>query len=71
MPIAGKQWDYIEDLIAHVAPTEGLQTKDISIEKEIKETEKLNRELSAIKIHEITDSEPDGLAQWIPTFKRF
>ncbi|MDB5119805.1 MAG: manganese catalase [Sphingobacteriales bacterium] len=64
MPITGKQWDYIEDPIAHVVSTEGLQTKDKAIEKELKETEKLNKELSSIKSHEITDAEPDGLAQW-------
>ncbi len=64
MPITGKSWDYVSDPIAHVKETEGLQNREKGIEKEMKLTEKLNKELSKTKSKEITSAEPKGEAQW-------
>jgi len=64
MPITGKPWDFIADPIAHVKETTGLQNQEKGIEKEMKLTEKLNKELSKTKSAEITSAEPQGVAQW-------
>lgn len=44
--------------------TQGLQDREKGIEKEMKLTEKMNKELSKIKSAEITSAEPKGVAQW-------
>ncbi|WP_181304620.1 manganese catalase family protein [Rufibacter sp. XAAS-G3-1] len=64
MPITGKSWDYIAEPLAHVKETQGLQDREKGIEKEMKLTEKMNKELSKIKSAEITSAEPKGVAQW-------
>ncbi len=64
MPKTGKPWDYIADPLAHVKETTGLQNREKGIEKEMKLTEKLNKELSKTKSAEITSAEPTGVAQW-------
>ena len=64
MPVTGKSWDYIADPITHVKATAGLQNQDKEIAKEMKATEKLNKELSKVKSAEITSAEPEGVAQW-------
>lgn len=64
MPITGKEWNYIEDPIAHISQTEGLQQEEKGMAKELKATEKQNKELSKAKSSEITSAEPDGVAQW-------
>jgi len=64
MPITGKSWDYVADPIAHVKETEGLQNQEKGIAKEMKATEKLNKELSKARSTEITSAEPEGVAQW-------
>jgi Mn-containing catalase len=64
MPITGKSWNYVADPIAHVNETAGLQNQEKGIEKEMKATEKLNKELSKVKSAEITSAEPEGVAQW-------
>ncbi|WP_233219337.1 hypothetical protein [Adhaeribacter arboris] len=64
MPVTGKSWDYIADPIGHVKQTEGLQNQEKGIAKEMKLTEKLNKELSKVKRAEITSAEPEGVAQW-------
>jgi Mn-containing catalase len=64
MPITGKSWDYIAEPLAHVKETQGLQDREKGIEKEMKLTEKMNKELSKMKSAEITSAEPKGVAQW-------
>ena len=64
MPVTGKSWDYIADPIGHVKATAGLLNQDKEIAKEMKVTEKLNKELSKVKSAEITSAEPEGVAQW-------
>ncbi len=64
MPVTGKSWDYIADPIAHVKQTQGLQNQEKGIAKEMKATEKLNKELSEVRSTEITSAEPKGVAQW-------
>jgi len=64
MPVTGKSWDYVADPINHVKETAGLQQTDKETQKELKATEKLNKELSKVKSAEITSAEPDGVAQW-------
>jgi len=64
MPVTGKSWDYIADPISHVKETEGLQQTDKEAQKELKATEKINKELSKVKSAEITSAEPKGVAQW-------
>lgn len=64
MPVTGKSWDYIADPIAHVKETAGLQNQEVGKEKEMKATEKVNKELSKVKSAEISSAEPAGVAQW-------
>ncbi len=64
MPETGKSWDYIAEPITHIKETSGLQNQEKGIEKEMKATEKMNKELSKVKSAEITSAEPTGIAQW-------
>lgn len=64
MPVTGKPWDYIENPISHVSDTQGLQVEDKNLTKEIKATEKLNKELSKVRSTEVNSAQPEGVAQW-------
>jgi Mn-containing catalase len=64
MPDLDKQWEYIEDPLAHVKQTEGLtQLKDAK-KAELKATDQLNEEMSELRSTEVKASEPEGLASW-------
>jgi Mn-containing catalase len=60
----GKDFDYVEDPIAYVKETEGLTALPDDKNKELKSTEKLNKDMSKVKSEEVTKAEPEGVAQW-------
>lgn len=64
MPDMGKDWEYIADPIQHVKDTKGLTELEDDKAKEIAKTEKLNAKLSKEKSSEVTNAEPEGIAQW-------
>ena len=64
MPGMGKEWDYVADPVAYVKQTQGLSQNNKSMEKELKLTHKLDKEMSAVKSAEVKNSEPEGVAQW-------
>jgi Mn-containing catalase len=64
MPDLGKQWNYVDDPVAYVKETQGLTQTDKSLDKELKATEKLDQEMSKVKSAEVTQAEPEGVAQW-------
>jgi Mn-containing catalase len=64
MPETGKEWIYVEDPIAHVTETVGLTTKEKGMDKQLAETEKLNKEMSKVKSDEVNRVQPEGVAQW-------
>jgi Mn-containing catalase len=64
MPDLGKQWNYVADPVAYVKETQGLTQTDKSLNKELKETEKLDQEMSRAKSAEVKNTEPEGVAQW-------
>jgi Mn-containing catalase len=60
----GKDFDYVEYPIAYVKETEGLTALPDDKSKELKSTEKLNKDMSKVKSEEVTKAEPEGVAQW-------
>ncbi len=64
MPDMNKEWNYIPEPVNHVKETQGLTTLDKAFDKELKQTEKLDKEKSKLKSEEVKMSEPEGLAQW-------
>ncbi|SDE95426.1 Mn-containing catalase [Mucilaginibacter pineti] len=64
MPGMGKEWSYIADPVAHIQETQGLTQTDKALDKELKETLKHDKEMSAVKSAEVRNSEPEGVAQW-------
>jgi Mn-containing catalase len=64
MPNMAKEWDYVADPVAYVKETEGLTKTKESFAKELKQTEKLDKEMSKIKSQEVISAEPEGVAQW-------
>ncbi|MDB5010524.1 MAG: manganese catalase, partial [Mucilaginibacter sp.] len=64
MPDMGKDWNYIADPVAYVQETQGLSKTDSSMDKQLKETEQLDKEMSKVKSEEVKSSEPEGVAQW-------
>jgi Mn-containing catalase len=64
MPDLGKNWNYVADPLEHVQETQGLTQTDKALNKELKETQKLDEEMSAIRSTEVKSSEPEGVAQW-------
>jgi len=60
----GVEFDYVADPIAYVKETEGLTALPDDKSKELKTTEKLNKEMSKVKSDEVTKAEPEGVAQW-------
>ena len=64
MPDLGKQWEYIEDPIAHVKQTEGLTQLDDPMFDELEQTDEIDKEMSELRSTEVKASEPEGLAGW-------
>ena len=64
MPDMGKNFQYIADPISYVKETNGLTDLHPDMSKELKSTEKLNKETSKVKSDEVTRAESDGVAQW-------
>jgi Mn-containing catalase len=64
MPGLGKNWVYIADPITQAKETEGHTNLPDNFSKELKQTEKLNKEMSKQKSAEVKNAEPDGVAQW-------
>lgn len=64
MPDMGKEWDYVADPIAYVKETQGCTQTYKALEKELQQTQKLDKEMSAAKSAEVKNSEPEGIAQW-------
>jgi Mn-containing catalase len=63
----GKDFIYVEDPIAYVTETEGLTKLPEDHTNELKATEKLDKEMSAVKSAEVKNAEPKGVAQWSPS----
>ena len=64
MPGMGKEWEYVQDPIANVKETEGLTIQPKGMDKQLAETEKLNKNLSKIRSEEVKSADPKGVAQW-------
>ncbi|MDB5137176.1 MAG: ydbD [Mucilaginibacter sp.] len=64
MPDMGKDFEYIAGPITYVNETNGLTALPDDKSKELKSTEKLNKEMSKVKSEEVTKAEPEGIAQW-------
>ena len=64
MPGMGKQWEYIEDPLTYVRETQGLDVRENGMDKELKATEKLDKEMSDLKSGEVKAADPKGVAQW-------
>ena len=64
IPGMGKQWEYIADPVAYVKETEGLSIQTKNMDKQLAETEKLNKEMSEVKSEEVNSVQPEGVAQW-------
>jgi Mn-containing catalase len=60
----GKEFIYVENPIAYVKETEGQTKLPDDFSKELKATEKLNKEMSEVKSAEVKKAEPNGVAQW-------
>ena len=60
----GKDWNYIADPVAYVKETQCLTKTDKSLDKELKQTQKLDKEISALKSGEVKQADPQGVAQW-------
>src|SRR3954469_2649689 len=58
MPGMGKEWEYIADPVAHVRETEGVTQTDEALEKELKQTQKLDKKMSEVRTAEVKNSEP-------------
>jgi len=64
MPGMGKDWEYVADPIAYVQETQGCTKTGNEFDKELKQNQKLDKEMSAVKSAEVKESEPEGIAQW-------
>ena len=64
MPGMGKEWIFVEKPLEQVQETEGQTKLPGDFSKELKATEKLDKEMSAAKSAEVKDAEPQGVAQW-------
>jgi len=60
----GKEFNYVEDPITQVQETEGQTKLPDDFSAEIKESEKLNKDMSKVKSTEVKNAEPKGVAQW-------
>ena len=60
-------WEGVDNLrnaSEHVKETEGLTQQDDPQKGELKQAEKLNKELSKIRSEEVKAAEPKGVASW-------
>lgn len=64
MPNMGKEWEFIENPKAYIQETMGMIDLPYDMEQERTESQELDVEMSKIKSKEVSDSEPDGIAQW-------
>ncbi|MEO3405052.1 manganese catalase family protein [Mucilaginibacter sp. CAU 1740] len=64
MPGMGKEWVFIEQPLQQVQETEGQTKLPQDFSKELKETQKENKKMSAEKSAEVKNADPKGLAQW-------
>jgi Mn-containing catalase len=64
MPYMGKEWEYIDDPVAHVKQTKGLSKADKKKDAELTETKQMDAKMSKMKSEEVKSAEPDGVAQW-------
>lgn len=64
MPGMGKEWQYIADPVAHIKETQGLTEQEDNKAKELKQADKLNKQMSEAKSAEVKNAEPQGVAQW-------
>src|ERR1700744_4825466 len=60
----GKQYNYVENPIANVEETVGQTELPDNFNKELKDKEKLDKEMSAEKSAEVKNAKPKGVAQW-------
>ncbi|TSJ36460.1 manganese catalase family protein [Mucilaginibacter corticis] len=60
----GKQFVYVENPIAQAKETKGQIILEDDFKAELKDSEKLNKELSEVKSAEVKNAEPEGIAQW-------
>ena len=60
----GKDFVYIESPVDYIKQTAGMTNLPDDYSKELKATEKLNKEMSEIKSAEVKNVEPKGVAQW-------
>ena len=60
----GKEYIYIEKPLAQVQETKGQTKLPDNFSKELKDTEKLDKEMSKVKSEEVKKAEPKGIAQW-------
>lgn len=65
IPGMGKEWVYVPDPIAQAKETVGQTKLPGDFDKELKDTEKLDKEMSKVKSAEEKKAEPEGVAQWI------
>ena len=64
MPDLGKEWNYIAEPVGHVRESQGLTMLEDDKNQELKQAEKLNKQMSAEKSAEVKEAEPKGVAQW-------
>jgi len=60
----GKEFIFVEKPLAQVQETEGQTVLPEDFSKDLKESEKLNKEMSEIKSAEVKKATPSGVAQW-------
>ena len=64
MPDMGIEWIFVEDPLQQVKDTRGQIELPQDFSKELKDTKKLDKEMSKTKSAEVKNSEPEGVAQW-------
>jgi len=64
MPDMEKDWEYIDDPIGYVKQTTGLTAQDDQKKAELKQADKLNKEMSKLRSEEVKSTEPKGVASW-------
>src|ERR1700744_1093828 len=59
-----KDFNYVEDPITQAKETQGQTKLPDDFSKELKDSEKKDKEMSTVKSGEVTKAEPEGVAQW-------
>ena len=60
----GKNFNYVEDPIEQAQETEGQTKLPGDFSKDLKASEKHDKEMSKVKSAEVKNAEPQGVAQW-------